>query len=411
MRVRMPIALVAAALLVAACGDDSSTTASTAAPASPATTAAMVSESVEYAGIARNTTPMDPAVAASIDESFNAALAEHPDDLTGVWIGVWHSEHGEHIAAYGEAEKQGAAANIDDHGRIGSITKTFTATCALQLIEVGALGLSDTIADVLPDLATRYPDIADITVEQLLGMSSGIPDYANTGLVLGDVVAEPSHVWTADEIIDEVLTTLPLEPPGTAGYSTTNYLILGEMLEQIEGLPIDVILTGVATAAGLGDTALTPGRDNAMPEPFSHGYLDKPGVDQLEELGVEGATPQDVTDWSVSWGGAGGAMYSTVRDLGAWTAGGMGTSLLTPDMAARRLSMPSSDEAGYGLGIESYGLGWIGHSGQIFGWTSLAMYDTDTGDTLVVITNSTGSFDATGPSVAEIFPELVQVFA
>ena len=39
-------------------------------------------------------------------------------------------------------------------------------------------------------------------------------------------------------------------------------------------------------------------------------------------------------------------------------------------------------------------------SGQIFGWTSLAMYDTDTGDTLVVITNSTGSFDATGAPVA-----------
>jgi D-alanyl-D-alanine carboxypeptidase len=146
-----------------------------------------------------------------------------------------------------------------------------------------------------------------------------------------------------------------------------------------------------------------------MPEPFSHGYLDEPGVEELEELGVGGATPQDVTDWSVSWGGAGGAMYSTIRDLGAWAAGGLGTSLLTTEMAGQRLSTPSG-EAGYGLGIESYGLGWIGHSGQIFGWTSLAMYDTDTGDTLVVITNSTGSFDATGPPVAQIFPELRQVF-
>jgi hypothetical protein len=38
------------------------------------------------------------------------------------------------------------------------------------------------------------------------------------------------------------------------------------------------------------------------------------------------------------------------------------------------------------------------------------MNDTDTGDTLVVITNSTGSFDATGAPVAQIFPELVRVF-
>jgi D-alanyl-D-alanine carboxypeptidase len=106
-------------------------------------------------------------------------------------------------------------------------------------------------------------------------------------------------------------------------------------------------------------------------------------------------------------------MYSTVRDLGAWTAGGMGMSFLTSEMAERRLAttpFPGQDGAGYGLGIEVFGHGWIGHSGQIFGWESLAMYDTDTGDTLVVITNSTGSFDATGGPVAEIFPELVQVF-
>ncbi len=406
---RPSAALLALALVVGACGDDSSTTATTAAPS----TTAVAPESVEFTGIERNTTPMDAELAAAIDQSFNDVLADHPDDLTGIWIGVWNAETGEHIAAYGNAEKGGADATVNDHSRIASNTKTFTATCALQLVEAGALALSDTIADVLPDLAASYPDVADITVEQLLGMTSGIPDYANTGLVLGDVVADPAHVWTADEIIDGVLTSLPLEPAGTIGYSTTNYLILGEMLEKIEGVPIDVILTSVATAAGLSETALTPGSDNSMPDPHSHGYLDQPGVDQLEDLGVEGVAPQDVTDWSVSWGGAGGAMYSTIADLGAWTAGGMGTSFLTPDMAARRLAStpsPGQDTGGYGLGIEDFGHGWIGHGGQIFGWTSLAMYDTDTGDTLVVITNSTGSFDATGAPVAQIFPELVQVF-
>lgn len=415
MRLRASGLLVPIALLVAACGDDSSTTATTASPATTATTesTAVATASAEFTGIERNTTPMDAELAAAIDQSFNDVLAEHPEDLTGIWIGVWNAETGEHVAAYGKAEKGGANATVGDHSRIASNTKTFTATCALQLVEAGALALSDTIADVLPDLATTHPDIADITVEQLLGMTSGIPDYANTGLVLGDVVADPAHVWTADEIIEKVLTSLPLEPAGTVGYSTTNYLILGEMLEKIEGVPIDAILTSVATAAGLSETALTPGTDNSMPAPHSHGYLDQPGVDQLEDLGVKGVAPQDVTDWSVSWGGAGGAMYSTIADLGAWTAGGMGTDLLTTDMAARRLAstpFPGQDTGGYGLGIEDFGHGWIGHSGQIFGWTSLAMYDTDTGDTLVVITNSTGSFDATGAPVAQIFPELQEVF-
>ncbi len=185
------------------------------------------------------------------------------------------------------------------------------------------------------------------------------------------------------------------------------------MLEKIEGVPIDIILTAVATAAGLSGTALTPGSDNAMPAPFSHGYLDQRGVDQLEEVGIEGTAPQDVTDWSVSWGGAGGAMYSTIAISARGPPAGWERACSPPTWpryGSHRRRRPARTSAGTGSASRTSAIGWIGHGGQIFGWTSLAMYDTDTGDTLVVLTNSTGSFDATGGPVAEIFPELKQVF-
>ncbi len=106
MRLRASAVLLPIALLVASCGDDASTTATTAVQTT--TTTAPAPEATEYTGIARNTTPMDADTAASIDEAFNDVLAENPDDLTGIWIGVWHAENGEHVAAYGSAEKGGA---------------------------------------------------------------------------------------------------------------------------------------------------------------------------------------------------------------------------------------------------------------------------------------------------------------
>ena len=176
-------------------------------------------------------------------------------DLPGMWIGVWDPEKGFYSAAYGEAVKGGAKATIDDHGRIGSVTKTFTIVAVLEQVAAGTLKLESTIEEILPDLATKYPAIKGITVDQLAGMRSGIQDYGNTGIVIKGVVANPTKVWTADDLIDAAMT-LPLSAPGTGGYSTTNTVILGQMLEKLTGKPIDRILTDVAMRAGLTQSAL-----------------------------------------------------------------------------------------------------------------------------------------------------------
>ena len=362
-----------------------------------------------WQGIDPNMTPMSPEDSTAIDMAFQQILDGAGDELPGIWVGIWSADAGQYSAAYGQAELGAAAAGVDDHGRIGSVTKTFTATAVLQLVDSGELALDDTIGDVLPDLAAAHPDIADITVDQLLGMQSGIPDYANTGLVIVDVVENPTTELTADEIIEQVLTELELEPAGTGGYSTTNYLILGEMLEAIDGRPVHEIINDVATAAGLTSSALGAPGDNSMPDPSSHGYVMQAGAASLAEIGATVEPGTDVTDWTVSWGGAGGGMYSTIADLGLWAASGSGTSLLSDELIAQRLTTrPTVEGLDYGLGIIDFGNGWIGHSGQLIGWESLVLYDTDTGDVAVAIVNETASLIAAEFALAGIFPDLAE---
>ncbi|MCP4437275.1 MAG: beta-lactamase family protein [Actinomycetia bacterium] len=378
-------------------------------------TSAPGDEGALWSGPAPNTDEMSPEDAQRIDEGAQQVLAQSGGATPGAWVGIWDADTGKHIGAYGNAVIDGAEAKSDQSGRIGSVTKTFTATAMLQQVSEGWASFDDTVEDLLPDLAKKYPDVASVTVEQLVGMTSGIPDYANSDWFLPQVVADPTKVWTADEIIDQVLSRGDLSAPGTAGYSTTNYLILGEMLQGLVqgGGDIGSIITSLADNAGLTRTALPQPDDAELPDPYSNGYVTEPGVEELAAAGATVAAGTDVTDWSPSWGGAGGAMYANIEDLGQWAGGGLGTSLLSKDTGDKRISDTKSLPEGtdYGLGIEVWGDGWIGHTGQIIGWESMAAYNTDTGDVFVAIVNETGSLAVAVGIADQVYPELAERMA
>ena len=278
------------------------------------------------------------------------------------------------------------------------MTKTFTATAALELIDQGELNLDDTVADLVPDLAAQFPDTADLTVENLLAMDSGLGDYANVANgATAQAVADPTKVWTPEELIASGIESSPVQPMGTPGYSTTNYIILGRILEAVTGKTIEDIDTGVAESLGLTQTALLPADDNSMPDPSSHGYIEPAGVADLAgSYGIDAVAGTDTTDWSISWGGAGGGMYSVIDEVFQWTASAMGTTLLSKGLGDQRLMLDTKiDDAGldYGLGI--FGLqdlpGWVGHTGQVIGWESLGLYNPETGATMAIILNGTHS--------------------
>jgi D-alanyl-D-alanine carboxypeptidase len=373
-----------------------------------AVTACGQEKEARWQGAAPTTTKMSAEDAAIVDQLAKAGLDSSAGQLPAMWIGVWDPAKGYYVGAYGEAVTAGAAATVADHSRIGSVTKTFTAVAILEQVEAGKLALADTIEKVLPDMAKQYPNLAPITIEQLVAMRSGIPDYANTGIVTGKVVEDPYKVWTVDEIIAATMAEGTLQPPGTGGYSTTNYLILGEMLEKVTGKSPENVITDVAKRAGLTRSMLQNPAETKMPDPASHGYMNQPGADNLAQMGITVEPGQDVSDWTVSWGQAGGGMYSTLEDLKIWAASGLGNTLLPKSLGDQRLQAQPIPEGNYGLGIFDWGNGWIGHTGQLFGWESFCAYNKDSGAVFVAIDNETASLAKTFGIMAAFFPELLQ---
>ena len=323
---------------------------------------------------------VDAAVESFIGESFGPA----------VHVGIWDPAKGFLEKAYGDAVRGSTPATVDDTFRIGSISKSFTATVILLLVDDGKLSLDDTIEDAAPGLAGKYPEVADRTIEQLLGMTSGITDYLNVpdGLVK-QISENPDTEWSADDLIEAGIAG-GIEPAGTEGYSTTNYILLQEIAEEITGesLP-DLIQARIAKPLGLTGTELPATGSEGLPEPFTHGYLNELCVEEFEQAGGTATAGADTTDWNISYGQGGGSMHSNLHELGVFAASSVGSALLSDDLASRRVETTAEIGGGrsYGLGVFRVG-DWIGHSGEALGWEALALYNPETKVTMVMAVNS-----------------------
>ena len=159
----------------------------------------------------------------------------------------------------------GAAGIANQHGNVpmtsatpfyvASVTKLFTATAIMMLLEKDVLALNDPIANYLPEAlihgiqSYRGHDYShEITVEQLLAHTSGIPDYydekGRDGRTLFEIFkANPQRKWTVDEEIararEEMIPTF--EPGARAFYSDTNYQLLGRIIETRTGKPLQQV--------------------------------------------------------------------------------------------------------------------------------------------------------------------------
>ncbi|MET4584980.1 serine hydrolase domain-containing protein [Pseudarthrobacter sp. PvP022] len=138
-----------------------------------------------------------------------------------------------------------------DHVRIGSITKTWTTTVILQLVQEGKIKLNDPVA-YCPDV----PGAANITIEQLLTMRSGLYNYTEDLEVNKVLDSDPGKVWTTDELLAAAFRHPPYFAPGGGfHYSNTNTVLLGLIAEVLDGKPI---------AASFRDRLFTPPRTHRI---------------------------------------------------------------------------------------------------------------------------------------------------
>lgn len=344
---------------------------------------------------------MSAADKAAIDAAAAQAVAASPDAAPGLWVAVWDPKKGYYEQAYGTAALPNTAATRADHFRIGSITKTVFATAVLQQVAAGKLALSDTVRKLDPVLARKFPTIGKYTVAQLLSMKTQIPDYADAAV--NAMVVDSKRSFTREELISLALAQ-GKALPAVGGYSTTNYIILGLIMQKLTGKTPEALVNGVFAQAGMKQSAL-PGPAKAMPAPAAHGYVGSIYGEQFEKVNPAVVATTDVTDWVFYWGREGGGAYSTIGDLATWGGTCLGNSLLPKSLVTKRLVFSSLDAGLYGRGIIKQG-DWLSHEGQAIGYEANVSCNPKTGAvTAWAVNSSEGSLflnDSIGPVA---FPE------
>ena len=150
-----------------------------------------------------------------------------------------------------------------DHYRIGSLTKTMTATVILQLAQEGKLSLDDPISKYRPEV----PNGDAITIAQLLDMRSGLYGYDLDPVFLRAVDADPKRTWSPDDLLAIGYSKPALFAPGTAyDYSNTTYVLLGLVMEQVTGKTASELFTErLFDPLDLEDTTLPALDDASIP--------------------------------------------------------------------------------------------------------------------------------------------------
>lgn len=314
-------------------------------------------------------------IAAGVAEQLQAALDSYVDryDVPGAVAGVRLPES-EWTSAVGLADRESdTEMTADLVWPIRSITKSFTVTVLLQLVDDGEISLDDTLDEWVPEMTNSD----EITLGQLADMTSGVPEYTNEAFI-SDFIEDQDGTYTAQDLIGYALTEDPSSEPGEAHlYINTSTVLLGEVIEQVTGQDFDeVVSERVLEPLGLSDTVYVT-EPHGWTGPHATGY--QPDGDEL--------APQDA-NFTVF--GTAGAMISTLDDLIEWGPALADGELLEDETHAARLvgspldAGPEYDEYAFGIGQID---GWWGHTGEGFGVTALVMHERDAGATVAIFMN------------------------
>ena len=138
----------------------------------------------------------DPAYAAAVQPELDRLMGDLA--VTGAAVLVRSPELGDWATTMGTRTWHGTEpVTLDDHVRIGSNTKTMTATVILQLVDEGRIGLDDPVSRYRPDV----PNGEDITIAQLLDMSSGLANYTEDLALNEQRDSNPGLVWSPEELL------------------------------------------------------------------------------------------------------------------------------------------------------------------------------------------------------------------
>jgi len=356
------------------------------------------------AGRASSSTAAQPAATGA----FPAATVSKLDSAITQWFATWKAPgvvvavtipgKGSYIVARGKANPAtGEPMRLDDHVRIGSVTKTFTVTLLLQLADKKLLSLDDPVSKYEPFV----PNGKNITLRMLANMTSGLFSYTFDKQFVHGLLSNPHRMWKPRELVDIAIKHEPPFAPGKGfQYCNTNTVLLGMIIEKVTKRDIaDDFKRMVFQPLGLTNTIWPAGE--SLPSPYAHGMTNQTLDDSVK----------DATHWNPSWGFTAGQLVSNLQDLRTWVKAYTTGALLSPAMQKERLTWvtlpPNQPQHKYGLGI-GYDHGWLGHTGELPGYNTAPFYLPQQDATIVIEVNSDIGANKKDPAPA-LFKALAKI--
>lgn len=284
--------------------------------------------------------PFDPALAATLQSILDQFVADGylPGTVLSVHIPGqedWNGASG--IASRADGQPMEPLTRV----RIASISKTFTAVVVLRLAEEGKIDLDAPVATYLPGLIA-YEQAT--TVRMLLNHTSGIYDYLEDRSFVAQAYQMPDRVWAPAELVAYANQfALSFEPGAGWDYSSTNYVLLGMIVEQVTGRSLaQEARERIFEPLGLTETYFAP--DEAVEGPQARGYSQ--GTDQTN------------VSMSVVFGTA--SIVSTHENVQRFATALFGGELLQPQSLDAMLAFVNG-KGQYNMPELEYGLGVMRH--------------------------------------------------
>lgn len=340
-----------------------------------------------------------------LQDQLPALLAEH--EVPGTAVGVLYGGEVIDHAAGVLSRATGVETTADSVFQIGSITKVWTTTLVMQLVDEGKVDLDRPLREYLPEFVLGDETAAAaITVRQLLCHTSGFE---------GDIFNETGK---GDDAIEKFVPTLAgveqLFPPGELfSYNNAAFAVLGRLIEVLRAKTFD---------AALRDHLFTPlGLAHAAADPYD-AILHRAAVGHVRP--TPDAAPVPAPFWAMtrSMAAAGSMLAMSPRDLLAFAklhldsgTAADGTAVLSP-ASVKAMQQAQVKVPALGMMGDSWGLGWelfdwdgttvIGHDGGTIGQSAFLRVVPEHGLAVAVLTNGGDTIEVYKAVVGHVVKEL-----
>ena len=334
--------------------------------------------------------PSSREVQTALDEAVDAGAP-------GIAVSIRRADGEEYLTSGFASIESKQPMRPDTLFRIASVTKSFTATLVMQLVAEGKLSLDDTVEKLAPGLLDAG---GRITVRQLLGHTSGLPDYVKNDAFLERAGAgKPVSPQQALRFVAE--DELEFEPGSRYAYSDSDNIVLGLIIERATGNTYEQELrVRILERLGLGRTTLATSLRFPQPHAEAYQYVDG-----------EAGGPENVTDIPLDPNGAwaSGALISTPADVSRFFGALLAGELVPATQLREMMETVPGPGSPPGPGINNAGLGifrweipcgeiW-GHTGSWPGFRTLGAASAGGDSSVAMVVNATETSDRANEAI------------